>query len=82
MAASKIAGAGGGAVIGGVLGSVIPGAGTVVGGVIGGVIGGVLIDATLLKLEESISRDKFKLEIVTAIREAKEEFKTKLFAHP
>jgi len=35
---------------------VIPGAGTVVGGV----IGGVLVDATLLKLEESISRHQFK----------------------
>lgn len=82
IAASKVAGAGGGAVIGGVIGSVIPGAGTVVGGVIGGVIGGVLIDATLLKLEESISREEFKREIVAAIREAKAEFKTKLFAHP
>jgi len=82
MAASKVAGAGGGAVIGGVIGSVIPGAGTVVGGVIGGVIGGVLVDATLLKLEESISREKFKQEIVTTIRNAKVEFKNKLFAHP
>jgi hypothetical protein len=42
----------------------------------------VLIDATLLKLEESISREEFKREIVTAIREAKAEFKTKLFADP
>ena len=82
MAASKMAGAGGGAIIGGVVGSVIPGAGTVVGGVIGGIVGGVLVDATLLKLEESISRDEFKQEIVAAIREAKAEFKTKLFAHP
>lgn len=53
MAASKMAGAGGGAIIGGVIGSVIPGAGTVVGGVIGGIVGGVLVDATLLKLEET-----------------------------
>jgi len=82
MAASKVAGAGGGAVIGGVIGSVIPGAGTVVGGVIGGVIGGVLIDATLLKLEESISREEFKREIVAAVRDAKAEFKIKLFAYP
>ncbi len=82
MAASKVAGAGGGAVIGGAIGSVIPGAGTLVGGVIGGVIGGLLVDATLLKLEESISREEFKQEIVTAIREAKTEFKTKLFGHP
>lgn len=82
IAASKVAGAGGGAVIGGVIGSVIPGAGTVVGGVIGGVIGGVLIDATLLKLEESIGREEFKREIVAAVRDAKAEFKTKLFAYP
>ena len=82
MAASKVAGAGGGAVIGGVIGSVIPGAGTVVGGVIGGVVGGVLVDATLLKLEESISRDEFKQEIVSAIRVARTEFKAKLFLHP
>ena len=82
MVASKVDGAGGGAVIGGVIGSVIPGAGTVVGGVIGGVIGGVVVDATLLKLEESISREKFKQEIVATIRDAKVEFKNKLFAHP
>ncbi|MCG3165534.1 MAG: hypothetical protein POELPBGB_01302 [Bacteroidia bacterium] len=82
IAASKVAGTGGGAVIGAAIGSVVPGAGTVVGGVVGGVIGGVLIDATLLKLEESINREEFKREIVTAIREAKAEFKAKLFAHP
>lgn len=48
----------------------------------GGIIGGVIIDATLVKLEESISRDKFKLEIVNAIRGAKAEFKSTLFAQP
>lgn len=82
MAASKAAGTAGGAIIGGAIGSVIPGAGTVVGGVIGGGVGGVLVDATLLKLEESISRDEFKQEIVNAIRVTRAEFKSKLFAHP
>lgn len=82
MAASKVAGAGGGAVIGGVIGSVVPGAGTVVGGVIGGVVGGVIADATLLKLEESISRDEFKQEIVSTIHTARTELKAKLFVHP
>ena len=82
VATSKAAGTGGGFLIGGAIGSVIPVAGTAVGGVIGGIIGGVIIDATLLKLEESISRDKFKLEIVTAIRGVKAEFKSTLFAHP
>jgi len=81
MAASKVAGAGTGAVVGGAIGSVIPGAGTVVGGVIGGVVGGVLADATLLKLEEEISREEFKQEIVRAIRTARTEFKSKLFVH-
>ena len=56
----------------------IPGAGTVVGEV----VGGVLVDATLLKLEESISRHQFKQQIVTGIRETKAELKTKLFVHP
>lgn len=82
MSASKIAGNGGGALIGSAIGSVIPVAGTVIGGVIGALVGGVFVDATLLKLEESIGRGEFKHEIVTAIRDTKAEFKAKLFAHP
>jgi hypothetical protein len=82
MAASKVAGTTTGTVIGGAIGSVIPGAGTVAGGVIGAVVGGVLVDATLLKLEESIHREEFKREIITTIRDAKAEFKDQLFAHP
>ena len=82
VAASKAAGAGSGAVIGGVIGSVIPGAGTVVGGLIGEVVCGVIIVATLLKPEESLSCDNFRLEIVTAIHGAKAEFNSKLLAHP
>jgi len=74
MAASKVAGATAGVVIGGALGSVIPVAGTVVGGMIGGIIGGVLVDAALLKLEEIISREEFKREIIAAIRDTKAEF--------
>lgn len=81
LVAKKAAGAAMGLIVGGVAGSVIPAAGTVVGGAIGGLIGGVVVDAALLRLEESISREVFKQEIVIAIRDAREELNTKLFAH-
>lgn len=73
----KVAGAGG-AVVGGAIGSIVPGPGTAIGAVVGGlVVGatiGVAVDGALLKLEEALSRDDFKRELVTAIREARREF--------
>ena len=82
MATSKTATVILGSVAGGAIG--IPGGpgGVAAGGVLGAAVGGVAADAVLLKLEESISREGFKREIVTAIRDAKVEFKTKLFEHP
>ena len=72
--ASKAAG---GAVAGAAAGSVLPGAGTVAGAVAGTVIGittGISIDGALLEIEEALSRDDFRREIVTAIREARRDF--------
>lgn len=82
MAVSKAAAVLGGAAVGAAIGSVLPGVGTVVIGTIGGLIGGLAIDGALLKLEEVISRDEFKKEILAAIREARVEFKARLFGAP
>ena len=71
MLASKAVG---GAVAGAAAGSVLPGAGTVAGAVAGTVIGittGISIDGALLEIEEALTRDDFRREIVTAIREAR-----------
>ena len=57
----------------------VPFLGTAVGAVIGGVISGAIVDGALLKLEEAISRDDFKREILEAIREARADFKLRLF---
>ncbi len=78
MAVSKAAAVLGGAAIGAAIGSILPGVGTVVVGALGGVIGGLAIDGALLKLEEVISRDEFKKEILVAIREARVAFKARL----
>ena len=67
----------GGAVAGAAAGSVLLGAGTVAGAVAGTVIGittGISIDGALLEIEEALSRDDFRREIVTAIREARRDF--------
>jgi hypothetical protein len=83
LAASKAASTLTGMGIGAVAGTIVPGVGNavgaVVGGAIGAVVGGVIVDAGLLKLEEAISREKFKQEILSAIRETRDEFKKKLF---
>ena len=79
VAISKAAGTTGGAVIGATIGSVVPGAGTVIGGIIGGVLAGVVVDKVLLKLEEAISREDFKKEILGSIRESRDKFKSELF---
>lgn len=82
VAISKAAGTTGGAVIGATIGSVVPGAGTVIGGIIGGVLAGVVVDKVLLKLEEAISREDFKKEILGSIRESRDKFKSELFGAP
>jgi hypothetical protein len=79
-ATAKAVGTAAGAGIGFAIGSVVPVVGTVIGGLIGGVVGGVAMDAGLLKLEEAISREDFKKEILASIRHAQEEFKSKLFS--
>lgn len=84
--ASKVAGtamsAGAGAAAGAAIGSVAPGIGTAIGAVVGGIAGGVAagiaVDKTLIALEEVISREKFKNEILLAINETRIEFKEKL----
>lgn len=79
-AVSKSVGSAGGAVLGGLVGSVVPGIGTVAGGVVGGTLAGVVIDAVLLNLEELISREDFRSEIVASIRESRAELKSDLLA--
>ena len=82
VAISKAAGTAGGAAIGAAIGSVVPGAGTIVGGVIGGALAGGFVDKALLKLEEAISREDFKKEILSSIRESRDKFKSELFGAP
>ena len=82
VAISKAAGTAGGMAIGATIGSVVPVAGTVIGGIIGGAIAGVIVDKALLKLEEAISRDDFKREILGSIRESRDKFKSELFGAP
>ncbi len=78
-AAAKVGGTATGAAIGLGIGSVVPGFGTVIGGVIGGMIGAVATDAVMLKLDEAISREDFRKEILASIRQAQVEFKSKLW---
>lgn len=82
MAVSKATAVVGGAALGAAIGSVLPGVGTVAIGALGGLIGGLAVDGALLKLEEVISRDEFKKEILVAIREARVAFKARLFGAP
>lgn len=82
VAVAKAAGTAGGAFIGATIGSVVPGAGTVAGGMLGGAIAGVIMDKVLLKLEEEISREDFKKEIIGSIRESRDKFKNDLFVTP
>ena len=86
LAVSKVAGtaggAGAGAATGAAIGSIIPGAGTVIGAVAGGIIGGIatglVIDKALIELESYLNREQFKQAIISAINEAREEFKVDL----
>ena len=79
VAISKAAGTAGGAAIGAAIGSVVPGIGTLIGAAAGGIIAGVVVDKGLLKLEEAISREDFKKEILGSIRESRDKFKSELF---
>lgn len=82
MAVSKATAVLGGAAVGAAIGSILPGVGTVAIGALGGLIGGLAVDGALLKLEEVISRDEFKKEILVAIHEARVAFKARLFGAP
>ena len=52
------------------------------GGVAGGAIAGVVVNKLLLKLEEAVSREDFKKEILSSIRESRDKFKSELFVAP
>lgn len=79
VAVSKATGTAVGAGVGMAAGSFIPGAGTIIGGVIGGVLAGLFVDKALLKLEEAISREGFKNEILVTIGESRMNLKDGLF---
>ena len=78
IAISKTVGPVGGALIGASIGSTVPIVGTVAGAIAGAIVA-VVTDVALLKLEEAISRDEFKKEILAAIGEARADFKLRLF---
>jgi len=83
-AAGTVGGASAGAATGAAIGSVIPGAGTAVGAVVGGIIGGIatglVIDKALIELESYLYREMFKQAIISAINEARVEFKADLIS--
>ena len=67
----------GGALTGAAALSIVPGLGTAAGAAAGAAVGigtGVLLDGALLKLEEALSRDEHRREIVTVIRDVHREF--------
>ena len=73
------------AVTGAAAGSVVPVLGTAVGvagGVLVGIGTGVAIDGVLLELEEALSRDDFRREIVSAIRQAQREIEDEMLGTP
>ena len=83
--ASKMGSAAAAAATGAAAGSAVPGLGTAAGAVGGAVVGfgtGVAIDGALLQLEEALSRDEFRREIVIAIREARREFEDQMLGTP
>jgi hypothetical protein len=83
-ASSTLGGSAAGAAAGAAVGSVVPGLGTVAGAVIGGIAGGLAVGVTvevlLLMLEEAISRDDFRQQIVAAIEEARLDYRATLYA--
>jgi len=78
VAISKVGGTMGGAAIGAAAGSFVPFVGTAVG-FVGGLAVGFAADYFLLRLESAISREDFKNEILGAIHESQDAFKSKLF---
>lgn len=76
------AGAGGASVAAGAaIGSIFPGAGTLAGALIGagvGLVVGVTVDYTLLEVEEELTRDEFKQQIIHAIEQARADFRVQL----
>jgi hypothetical protein len=78
-AAGTTSGVGAGAAVGAAVGSVVPGPGSAVGAVVGGIIGGVAagvtVDKMMLMLEESFNREDFKKELISAIEEARKEYR-------
>ena len=81
--ASKFASAASAA--GAAVGSIVPVLGTAIGATVGALVGlgtGIAIDAGLLKVEEALSRDDFRREIVTAIRKARREFENQYLGTP
>ncbi|MEM8729965.1 MAG: hypothetical protein AAGF79_08605 [Pseudomonadota bacterium] len=80
------AGAGAGAAAGGLVGSVVPGLGTLLGAAIGGTIGGLAVgvstDFLLLKLEETLSRDRFRADIVAALDASRAEMQGLITVQP
>ena len=90
VAASKgaggTAGAGAGAAGGAIVGSVVPGIGTAAGAVIGGLIGGLAVgagtDFLLVKLEEALSRDQLRAEMVSALDAARADMHGLIDADP
>lgn len=80
-AASKAGAGGAGAVAGAAVGSIVPGAGTALGALIGfgvGLVVGVSVDAAMLTLEEYLSRENFRQDILTSLSAAKAEHKQRL----
>ena len=79
--ASKVGSAAAATAIGAAAGSAVPIVGTA-GGALVGLGTGVAIDGALLELEEALSRDDFRREIVIAIREARREFEDQFLGTP
>ena len=82
---SKLGSAAVSAATGAAVGSAVPGLGTAAGFTGGAIVGlgtGIAIDGALLNLEEALSRDDFRREIVTAIREARREFEDQYLGTP
>ncbi|MBB5210112.1 hypothetical protein [Microbulbifer hydrolyticus] len=80
-AVSKAGAGGASAAAGAVIGSVIPGAGTLVGAIIGagvGLVVGVTVDYALLEVEEELTRDEFKQQILQSIDVARIEHRKQL----
>jgi hypothetical protein len=76
---SKLATGGAGAAAGAAAGSILPGIGTVVGagaGIVIATVAGLSIDKLLIELEETLSRETFKAEIMTNVNRTREEMKS------